>query len=116
MQLDKLTQNTAAELAQPIWDNIILASNERNYQAFSKDFSTEMLEHATPENILDQWDNLPILTSLNSEPEFMGFLKNRGGVRVLWKQKSSATNDELLGLLDLIIEGEQVKVNGAQIV
>jgi hypothetical protein len=35
---------------------------------------------------------------------------------VLWKQKSSATDDELLGHLELIIEDGQVKVDGAQIV
>jgi len=57
-----------------------------------------------------------VLTSLKPEPEFMGYLKNTGRIKVLWKQKSSVTDDELLGHLEVIIEGGQVKIDGAQIV
>jgi hypothetical protein len=46
----------------------------------------------------------------------MGCLKNKERIRVLWKQKSSATDDELLGHLEPIIEDGLVKVDGAQIV
>ena len=46
----------------------------------------------------------------------MGCLKNKERVRVLWKQKSSVIDDELLGHLELIIEDGQVKVDGAQII
>ena len=116
MQLHELTQEGIIKLVKPIWDNIIVASNERCYQKFSEDFSTEMLKHATRKNIEDQWGNSPVLRSLQPNPEFMGYLKNKDRIRVLWKQKSSATTDELLGHLELIIEIEQVKVAGAQIV
>ena len=116
MQLHELTQEGIIRLVKPIWDNIIVTSNKRCYQTFSKDFSTEMLQHATRKDIEDQWESLPVLRSLQSNPEFMGYLKNKDRIRVLWKQKSSATTDELLGHLELIIENEQVKVDGAQIV
>jgi len=116
MQLDELTKEEINRLAKPIWSSLIISANERDYQSFSKDFSTEMFKHATREIINNQWENTPMLTSLKPEPEFMGYLKNKGRLRVLWKQKSSATDDELLGHLELIIEGGQVKVDGAQIV
>ena len=116
MQLNKLTQEEIHKLAAPIWNSLILASNAKDYPRFSNNFSTEMLKHATRENINDQWKNSPVLTSLKTEPEFMGCLKNKERVRVLWKQKSAATDDELLGHLELIIEKGEVKVDGAQII
>ena len=116
MILEELDQEDINQLAKPIWESIIIASNKRDYQKFSKDFSIEMLKYATHENINDQWNNSSVLTSLKPEPELMGYLKNKGRVRVLWKQKSSVTDDELLGHLELIIEDGQVKVDGAQIV
>jgi hypothetical protein len=116
MQLNKLTQEEIHKLATSIWNSLILASNARDYPRFSNNFSTEMLKLATCENINDQWENSPVLTSLNTEPEFMGCLKNKERVRVLWKQKSSVIDDELLGHLELIIEDGQVKVDGAQII
>jgi len=115
MQLDELTQEEINRLSKPIWNSLILASNERDYQKFSSNFSTAMMKHATCENINDQWENSPVLTSLKPEPEFMGYLKNKERLRVLWKQKSAATDDELLGHLELIIEKGEVKVDGAQI-
>jgi len=75
-----------------------------------------MLKQATRENIHNQWENSPVLTRLQPEPEFIGHLKNTDRVRVLWKQKSSATEDELLGHLELTIEDGKVKIDGAQIV
>jgi len=116
MQLNKLTQEEIHKLATPIWSSLILASNGMDYPKFSNNFSTEMLKLATRENINDQWENSPVLTSLSAEPEFMGCLKNKDRVRVLWKQKSSVTDDELLGHLELIIEDGEVKIDGAQIV
>ena len=116
MRLNELSQEDIIRLAKPIWDNLIVASNERGYQQFAKDFSIEMLKHATHDNINNQWENSPVLTSLQSGPEFMGCLKSKDRVRVLWKQKSSVTDDELLGHLELIIEDGEVKIDGAQIV
>ena len=116
MQLNKLTQKEIHKLAMPIWNSLILASNEKDYQKFSNNFSTEMLKLTTRENINEQWKDSPVLTCLKTEPEFMGCLKNKERVRVLWKQKSSVADDELLGHLELIIEDGRVKVDGAQIV
>ena len=115
MKLDELTKEEINRLATPIWNSLILASNEKDYQKFSDNFLTEMLKHATRENINSQWGNSSVLTSLKPEPEFMGYLKSKERVRVLWKQKSAATDDEILGHLALIIENGEVKVDGAQI-
>ena len=95
MQLNKLTQEEILKIAKPIWSGLILASNKTDYQQFSNNFSAEMLKLATQENIDDQWKNSPVLTSLKTETEFMGCLKSKEGGRVLWKQISGATEEDV---------------------
>jgi len=115
MQIEKLTEEEVFILSKPFWDNLVEASNEESYLKFSRDFSTEMLKHATCKNIEKQWKNEPLLTTLLPNPEFIGFLKNKRGIRVLWKQKLANTVEEQLGHLELIFENGRIKVDGAQI-
>lgn len=115
MQLNLLSHEAIIEIAKPMWDNLIDASNKRDYEQFIVHFSKVMGQEATLENIEAQWENQPVLSSLIREPELMGCLKGTDTVRVLWKQMSTSTNDELLGYLSLVVEGGEMKINGAQI-
>jgi hypothetical protein len=115
MQIEKLTNEEVFLLSKPFWDNLIVASNEESYLQFSKDFSTEMLKSTTCEAIENQWKSEPLLTTLLPNPEFIGFLKNIRGIRVLWKQKLANSVEEQLGHLELIFEDGRIKVDGAQI-
>jgi len=115
MKLKNLTQSEVLNLAKPIWDNLIQGANQKNYGLFSRDFSTHMLQHATQQEITHQWEQDPMLSNLLEQPEFMGYLTNERGIRVLWKQKFNGTADEHLGHLELIEELGVVKVDGAQI-
>lgn len=115
MQFSRLTQNQIHDIAKPIWDNILDASNKQDYPKFSKDFSQKMSQQVGREDVEQQWQAVPVLSNLSPDPEFMGYLLQQNGVRVLWKQKSSLTDDELLGHLELTIENGRVKVDGAQV-
>ncbi|MBE1298757.1 MAG: hypothetical protein GJ680_02445 [Alteromonadaceae bacterium] len=115
MQLNLLSHETIIDIAKPMWDNLIAASNARDYERFILHFSKAMGQEATRENIEAQWENQPVLSSLIKEPELMGCLKGKDAVRVLWKQMSTSTNDELIGYLTLVVEGGEMKINGAQI-
>jgi hypothetical protein len=101
------------KLATPIWSNIIIASNNKNYVKFSQDFSIMMLQEAPQERIEEQWQKNIQLTLLKEAPEYLGYLLQDKVIRVLWKQKFNNNNDECLGHLELIIEQGKVKVDGA---
>ena len=63
------------EIAKPIWDNLVRASNIQDYGGFTKDFSSQMLYGANEVELGKQWANNKLLTSLDEKYEFFGCLK-----------------------------------------
>ena len=112
--LDK-TDEEIIEIANPIWDNLVKASNIKDYGGFTKDFSAQMLFGANEVELGKQWANNKLLTSLSKKKEFLGCLRRNNFVTVLYKQTSDKVPGEFLGRLVLGIEDDKVKVFGATI-
>ena len=112
--LDK-TDKEIIEIAKPIWDNLVRASNIKDYGGFTKDFSSQMLFGANEVELGKQWANNKLLTSLKEDYEAFGCLRRGQNITVLFKQKSKEIEGEFLGRLVLGVEGEDVKVFGATI-
>ena len=112
--LDK-TDKEILEIAKPIWDNLVKASNIKDYGGFTKDFSSQMLFGANEVELGKQWANNKLLTSLKEDYEAFGCLRRGQNITVLYKQKSKEIEGEFLGRLVLGLEGEEVKVFGATI-
>ena len=114
----KLSEKSDEELyiiANPIWDNLVKASNMKDYGSFTKDFSTQMLFGANEVELGKQWANNKLLTSLNEEFKPFGCLRRGLNITVLIKQTSKDIPGEFLGRLVLGVEDEEVKVFGATI-
>ncbi|MBA1338260.1 MAG: hypothetical protein FD549_000002 [Pelagibacterales bacterium] len=112
--LDK-TDKEIIEIAKPIWDNLVKASNIKNYGGFTKNFSSQMLYGANEVELGKQWANNKLLTSLSEENEVFGCIRRDQFVTVLYKQTSKTVSGEFLGRLVLGIEDDEVKVFGATI-
>jgi hypothetical protein len=112
--LDK-TDKEIIDLAKPIWDNLVKASNIKDYGGFTKNFSSQMLYGANEVELGKQWANNKLLTSLSEENEVFGCLRRDQFVTVLYKQTSKTMSGEFLGRLVLGIEDDTVKVFGATI-
>jgi len=115
MKLLEKTEEEILEIANPIWDDLVKYSNNKNYSGFTKHFSAQMLYGANEVEIGKQWANNKLLTSLSKQKEFLGCLKRNNFVTVLFKQKSDTVPGEFLGRLVLGIEDDKVKVFGATI-
>ena len=115
MDLLKKTDEEIIQIANPIWDNLIRASNQKDYGGFTRDFSSQMLYGANEVELGKQWANNKMLTNLSEKKEFLGCLRRNNFVTVLFKQKSDKLNGDFLGRLVLGFEDEQVKVFGATI-
>ena len=115
MKLLEKTDKEILEIANPIWDDLVKYSNNRDYSGFTKHFSAQMLFGANEVEIGKQWANNKLLTSLSKQKEFLGCLKRNNFVTVLFKQKSDTVPGEFLGRLVLGIEDDKVKVFGATI-
>jgi len=115
MKLLEKTDEEILEIANPIWNDLVKYSNNKDYSGFTKHFSAQMLYGANEVEIGKQWANNKLLTSLSKQKEFLGCLKRNNFVTVLFKQKSDTVPGEFLGRLVLGIEDDKVKVFGATI-
>ena len=115
MDLLKKTDEEIIKIANPIWDNLVKASNQKDYGGFTKDFSLQMLFGANEVELGKQWASNKLLTSLSDKKEVLGCLRRNSHVTVLYKQKSNTVPGDFLGRLVLGVEDNEVKVFGATI-
>ena len=115
MNLLEKTNDEILEIAEPMWDELVVSSNKRDYLGFIKHFSKEMLMGANEIEIGKQWTKNKMLSSLSVEREFLGCLRRGEYITVLYKQTSDEVSGEFLGRLVLGIEEGEVKIFGATI-
>ena len=112
--LDK-TDEEILKIANPLWDDLVKNSNNKDYEGFTKHFSAKMLFGANEVEIGKQWANNKLLTSLSKKKFFLGCLKRNNFVTVLYKQTSDKVPGEFLGRLVLGVEDDKIKIFGATI-
>ena len=66
--LDK-SDEEIIKIANPIWDDLVRASNNKDYSGFTKHFSAQMLYGANEVEIGKQWASNKLLTSLSEKKE-----------------------------------------------
>ena len=112
--LDK-SDEEIIKIAEPIWQNLILSSNIKDYGGFTKDLSSQMLYGANEVELGKQWASNELISSLSEGCKAFGCLKRGQYVTILYKQTSTKIPGEFLGRLVLGEEGGLVKVFGATI-
>ena len=115
MNLLKKTDEEIIKIANPIWENLVKTSNQKDYGGFTRDFSSQMLFGANEVELGKQWANNKLLTSLSQQRKFLGCLRRNNFITVLFKQTSDVVPGDFLGRLVLGAEDEKVKVFGATI-
>ena len=112
--LDK-SDDEIIKIANPIWDNLVRSSNNKDYGSFTKDFSSQMLYGANEVELGKQWANNKVITNLKETFEPFGCLRRGDHITVLIKQTNKEIPGEFLGRLVLGVEDDTVKVFGATI-
>ena len=115
MKLLEKTDEEILKIANPIWDNLIKCSNNKDYSGFTRDFSAQMLYGANEVELGKQWSNNKLLTSLSNQKDFLGCLRRNNFVSIIFKQKSDTVSGDFLGRLVLGVEDDKIKVFGATI-
>ena len=115
MDLLKKTDEEIIQIANPIWENLIITSNQKNYGGFTRDFSSQMLFGANEVELGKQWANNKLLTSLSEKQQFLGCIRRAQFITVLYKQTSNTMQGEFLGRLVLGVEDGAIKIFGATI-
>jgi len=115
MNILEKTDEEILEIANPLWDNLVSCSNNKDYSGFTKDFSAQMLYGANEVEIGKQWSKNELLVNLSNQKIFLGCLRRNNFVTVIFKQTSSKLPGEYLGRLVLGLEEDKIKIFGATI-
>ena len=115
MSLQDKTDQEIIDIAQPIWNNLIKCSNNKDYSGFTKDFSAQMLYGANEIEIGKQWASNELLVNLSDDKVCLGCLRRKEHITVIYKQKSTKLPGEFLGRLVLGVEENNIKIFGATI-
>ena len=102
-------------IAKPFWENLVRASNMKDYGGFTRDLSSQMLYGANEVELGKQWSSNKLLSSRSEACKAIGCLRRGKYVTIVYKQTSTEVSGDFLGRLVLGDEGEEVKVFGATI-
>ena len=117
--IDK-TDEELLEIAHPMWEDLIRYSNEGEYGKFIRKFSYELLFGLNEVEIGKQFAKSELTRSLDTNYDFLGFIRRNKHVTVLYRVRSTKKEGEWLGRLVLGFEkddeeGKEVKIFGASI-
>tara|TARA_B100001123_G_C14882379_1_gene856518 strand:- start:45 stop:395 length:351 start_codon:yes stop_codon:yes gene_type:complete len=115
MNLQDKTDEEIIKIADPLWDNLIKCSNNKDYSGFTKDFSAQMLYGANEVELGKQWANNELLVNLSENKDCLGCLRRNDYVTIIYKQKSKKIPGDFLGRLVLGEEDGNLKIFGATI-
>jgi len=115
MNIIEQTDEEILEVANTMWADLVKYSNEQNYGAFTRHFSTKMLLGANEIEMGKQFARSELTKNLSTEYEHLGIIRRGEYVTVLYKQTNTKMEGEYLGRLVLGFEKDKVKIFGATI-
>ncbi len=119
MNIIENTDEEILDYANPFWDDLVKYSNNKNYGAFTRNFSIEMKLAANEIEIGKQFARSELTKNLSKEREHLGMIRRGEHVTVLFKQTNKKKEGEWLGRLVLGYEKDPksgddlVKIFGA---
>lgn len=114
-QISALEKEQLKSVALPIWKNIIEASREQDYARFSRGFSGELRAKLSEEHFRISCQELPLLTTIDSDYEFIDSIQREKGVTILWRLHSSRYAGEFLGILTLQSGASGMEITGVSV-
>lgn len=113
MSILEKTDEELLAIAEPMWADLVKYSNEGNYGAFTRNFSSSFIAGANEVEMGKQFVRSELAKNLSPDYEFLGTIRRGEYVTVLFKQRSSKKDGEWLGRLVLGYEKDKIKIFGA---
>ena len=113
MNIVDKTDEEILEIANSMWADLVKYSNEGNYGAFTRNFSSSFIAGANEVEMGKQFARSELAKNLSPDYEYLGIIRRGDYVTVLYKQRSSKKKGEWLGRLVLGYENDKVKIFGA---
>ena len=112
MNITEKTDDEILELAHPMWADLVKYSNEGNYGAFTRNFSSRLALGANEVEMGKQFARSDLAKNLSEDSSYLGIIRRGEYVTVLYKVINKKDNSEWLGRLVLGYEDDKVKIFG----
>jgi hypothetical protein len=112
--IDKTDKEIFA-IADPLWRELVKASNEGKYEEFAKNFSRSFALAMDQVAAGHQFANSALARNLSEDIDPLGIIRRGEHVTVLYRQRSTRKPGEWLGRLVLGYENGKVRIFGASI-
>ena len=101
MNILEKTDEEILELANPMWADLIKYSNEGNYGAFTRNFSSSFIAGANEVEMGKQFARSDLAKNLSDDYSYLGMIRRGEYVTVLYKVINKKNKSEWLGRLVL---------------
>lgn len=112
MNIIENTDEEILALAHPMWADLVKYSNEGNYGAFTRNFSSTLIKGANEVEMGKQFARSELTKNLSEDYEYLGLIRRGEYVTVLYKVTNKKDKGEWLGRLVLGYEKDKVKIFG----
>jgi len=112
MSIIEKTDEEILELANPMWSDLVKYSNEKNYGAFTRNFSSSLIKGANEVEMGKQFARSDLAKNLSEDYDYLGMIRRGEYVTVLYKVINKKDKGEWLGRLVLGYEKDKLKIFG----
>ncbi|MBQ0732660.1 MAG: hypothetical protein KBT75_18295 [Oleispira antarctica] len=113
MKIEEKSDTEILDIVDPIFDEIIEGCRAKDWNRYSQFFTDE--DRQDPDHkvdILDQWENNPVLVSIGKEKQFLSILRRENEVVVVWKVGSTTVNGDFMLSLQLTLVDSKIRLTG----
>jgi hypothetical protein len=109
------TDEEIRAIADPLWRDLLKASNEGKYGEFVRRFAKSLALSMNEVVVNHQFANSELARSLAEDADYLGIIRRGEHVTVLYRQRSTRKPGEWLGRLVLGYEDGEVRIFAASI-
>jgi hypothetical protein len=109
------TDEEIRAIADPLWRDLLKASNEGKYAEFVKNFAKSLALSMNEVVVSHQFANSELARNLADNADYLGIIRRGEHVTVLYRQRSTKKPGEWLGRLVLGYEDGEVRIFAASI-
>lgn len=116
MNIIELTDEEILDVAEPMWIDLVRASNDGEYGKFIRNFHPSLLQGLHEIEVGKQFAKSELTRSLSEVYDFLGTIRRGEHVTVLYRVRSTKKEGEWLGRMVLgFDENDEIKIFGASV-
>ena len=116
MNIIELTDDEILSVAEPLWIEMVRASNEGEYGKFIRNFHYSLMQGLNEVEVGKQFAKSELTRNLSEVYDYLGIIRRGEHASVLYRVRSTKKEGEWLGRLVLgYDESDEIKIYGASV-